>query len=241
MIFSPINKESTSDKVIKQIKAAVENMNLKPGDRLPSEMEMALNFHVGRSTVREALKVLIHLGVLDRKGRQTIVTNNAYGFNEAFIFKGLSLYHDYKNSVDMIEVLLFFEAEICKLAAQRAEGKDIKDLQDCLSRMRQDTEDIDKFLEADLDFHMALARMCKNNILIRMHESTKAFRRETMQLINKYPPGILYKSLRYHEDILRAVADHRYAKAGRTMKEHLKDVEFQFKAILRKESAPGEY
>jgi len=215
------------------VKTAIAAMNLKPGDELPSEMKLAQRFNVGRSTIREAFKVLTYLGLLDRKGRKTIVAKNPFDLDEDFVLTGVALYRDNENAVNMIEVLFCLEGQICRLAAERSVEEDFRSLEECLHKMEKSKGDIEKFIEADVDFHMALARATKNSILLRMSESTRDFRRDTMRIMIKHRPAILEKSLDYHENIFKAVSDNKYDKAERTMNEHLKDVESEFRSILQ--------
>lgn len=238
-VFKPVSKELVSDKIIHEIKTAIEEGQFKAGDRLPSEMEMARSLKVGRSTVREALKVLIHLGIVRRVGRITVVAEDPFDFGTSSILLRLARYRDYQNAVDMIEVLLFLEGEITQLAAERANETDIRDLEFYLRQMQRNAKDIDKFIEADLGFHIAVAQAAQNKILFRMNERTKRFRRETMELMIKNRPNILYKSLQYHEEIFEAIARHQHKKARKTMQAHLKDVESEFRAILRQDSHPN--
>ena len=231
MHFEPISRELVSDKVIQQIKERIDTGEFKAGQRLPSEMEMSRMLNVGRSTVREALKVLIYLGILKRRGRHTLVSEGS--INEISILRGLARYRDKKSVVDMIEVRRFLEVPVSELASERADEKDIRDLEACVRRMQMNLKDRPAFIKADQEFHFILARATKNKILTRMMESIRMSLEDTVELIVQHRPDIVYKSFRYHEEIFKAIARHQPMKARKAMKDHLLDIEGEFKAILK--------
>lgn len=231
MHLEPIKRELVSDKVIEQIKVGIDNGKFKAGDRLPPETEMARSLNVGRSTVREALKVLIHLGILERKGRNTVVAEDP--FNNAFLLHALARYRDNQNVVEMIEVRRFLEVQLCELAAERADEADIRDLEACVRQMQTDDKDCATFIQADQSFHLILARAAKNKVFFQMMESIRMSLEKTVELIIRHRPDIVPKSMRYHEEILNAIARHQIRKARKAMKGHLQDIESEFKRILR--------
>ena len=75
LLLKPMQRVLVSDEIIEQIKNLILKGKLRPGDQLPSETKMASQMKVGRSTIREALKVLIHLGFIERKNKVTVISD----------------------------------------------------------------------------------------------------------------------------------------------------------------------
>jgi GntR family transcriptional regulator, transcriptional repressor for pyruvate dehydrogenase complex len=229
-MFSPIPRGSVSDEVIQQIKERIERGLFKPGERLPSEISMARSLNVGRSTIREALKVFVHLGILERTRRQTVVARNP--FRGSSFLDVIDRCRSSKDVVEMTEIRRFLEIQICELAAERADDDDLRSLKDCLDQMSVKTGDQAAFIEADQRFHFALSRAAKNNLLFQMMEGVRKVLDETVAFIIKERPGIIPRSLGFHEEIFKAVQGKFLRKARKAMKDHLHDVESEFGRIL---------
>ena len=198
MDFDPIPRELVSDKIIEQIKNKIDVGEFQPGERLPSEVEMSRSFNVARSTVREALKVLVYIGILKRKGRSTFVSPNLVNSNA--IVKGLSSYRDHHDMVDLIEVRRILEVQIVEFAAERADETDLSEIEACLIQMPTDTEAISSFIESDKKFHLLLAKAAKNKILLKMMENIR--KNLNIEVATRNNPNIIQRSVSYHHDLI---------------------------------------
>ena len=160
-----LKKESVVQSVINCLTDAIRSKELKPGDRIPPEPELAESLGVARSSVREAIKILTYLGVLESKRSEgTFVCS---GYKESMIdpmVYGIILNQDsFDNLMELREMT---EAGIMRLAIKHHSEEDLDDLEAILEEMRLakdgGEEAIDKFFEADNRFHDKIAEMGRN-------------------------------------------------------------------------------
>jgi GntR family transcriptional repressor for pyruvate dehydrogenase complex len=163
MPFKPVEKILVSDGILEQIRDLIHSGEFPPGQRLPSEMKMAGLLSVSRSSLREALNALVHLGYLKRQTRGIYVNPNTNRrATPAFHF---SRSQEDLDIAEMIEVRKIVESELCALAAKRAEANDIKDLAESLEQMKAQLDDPAAFINSNQRFHLSIARAAKNHIL----------------------------------------------------------------------------
>lgn len=142
---------------------------LKKGDKIESDRELAVRFGVGRSVIREALKVLGVLGMIDiRPGQGTYISNNVANF---FVIPlSWSLFLN-RNQVDsIIEVRNVLEVKAAYLAAQNKNPEDLNKLHEIshIIHSAYIVKDYKKFLEADLEFHICIAECSGNQVIYSM-------------------------------------------------------------------------
>ena len=168
-----IARVSVTQHVVDALYAALRNGDFAPGDRLPSEPQLAAFYGVGRSAVREAIRELLALDLVEiQRGRGTFVRPLPPGllvqpgdFRETL---------ERKVALELIEVRLIIEPEVAALAARRASADDI-------SRLRRDVEGLHRSLGAlakppqDLRFHLDLVRAAHNSALLRISSPIIAF------------------------------------------------------------------
>lgn len=137
---------------------------VEPGQRIPSEFELAEKFGVGRSTVREAVKGLVSRGILEvRRGSGTYVINTSFPGEDPL---GLSRIGDkYKMALDLFEVRLMIEPEIAALACRNASDRELEKLK----RLCDETEQLYRgghnHINKDIEFHTCIARCSKNQVV----------------------------------------------------------------------------
>lgn len=160
-----LKKESVVQSVINCLTDAMRNKELKPGDRIPPEPELAASMGVARSSVREAIKILSYLGVLESKRSEgTFVCS---GFQESMIdpmIYGIILNQDsFENLMELREMV---EAGIMRLASQKYNEEELRALEELLSQMKEiihSGEDrVERFFEIDNRFHDMISQMGKN-------------------------------------------------------------------------------
>lgn len=165
-----LQTESIVQQIINALTDAIIDKNLLPGDRLPSEPEMAEQFGVARSSIREAVKILAYLGVLEsRRAEGTFVAD---GFRESMIdpmVYGIFL-SDSKSFDHLTEVREMIEVGIVRLARTNKDEDGLNRLKKELDQMMAISGKasskifIDKMFEADNRFHNVLAEICQNPI-----------------------------------------------------------------------------
>ncbi len=236
MPLKPVEKILISDGVLEQIRDLIHSGELPPGQRLPSEMNMASNLSVSRSSLREALNALVHLGYLQRRNRGVYVNPQiSWRTNLSFRF---SRSQEDLTIAEMIEVRKIVESELCALAAKRAEPEDINALEESLQRMKRDLGDPEAFINSNQHFHLCIARAAKNHILEDFIVKIRDLLKSNIALVIE-KSTISKRSLNYHQRIFEAVRDGDVARARRVMTEHIADIEKEFVKILYRSAAPS--
>jgi len=208
---------SIPEVVLEEIQRLIAEGELRPGDRLPSEMELAERFGVGRSSIREAMRVLHLLGVIEViQGKGTFVRKPGI----------LPLMIDWSRIAQMgiiaevMEARQFMEVVLAQLAAERATDEDIQTLRAALERSRRSVSDLESSVEAGVNFHLVLADAAHNQVLALMYRTIRDLYLETARQ-TRLTPEIARDRLRDHERILQAVLDRDPPAAAQAMKEHL--------------------
>lgn len=223
MKITPIKRHNLPDEIIKQIKKIIIDGNLKAGDKLPPERELARKFQVGRTTIREALKALSFVKVIIRTKEGTIINKNVLdnlycAFNEKLIAKYIDL-------EDLVETRKLIEVKNASLAAQKATKEDINILRKNLLKMRKFTtnDDASNYIDTNVKFHQIIAEIAQNHVLYEMFIVVKNLLRESQETIIKYP-GIMEHSLQVHEKIYQAIKEGKACEAEKAMLAHLEHV-----------------
>lgn len=217
----PIKRPSVGEQVCDQLKSYLLEGRWKPGEKIPAENELAQAFGVSRVTVREALLRLESLGLLDSKfGGGTYVKEITPGLNLHAIIP--VAYLSASSILEVIEYRQVVEVKTAGLAAKRADTAAIAELEEILSLMDKWKDSPQRFAEEDLNFHLKLAMITKNSLLI-----------ETLNVIKSILSQAMFYSIRqrgceqglhYHRLLIDAVAAHDSAKAMAIMEEHIDDV-----------------
>ena len=224
-MYTPIQPRKVFEQVVVQIEQRIVSGELRSGDRLPTERELAEQFHVSRTAVREALKTLAQKGLVDmRPGRGTIVIDAA---SEA-LQHSLGLVMKLKlgevgGSESLVEVREILEVEIAGLAAARAGTPEIEAMQAAVARMDEHLLDADDFIAADNRFHEALAQATQNPLILILVNSIVHLLVEQRKLIFSHPGGSLRGQL-HHKSILASVIRHDPDGARMAMRAHLAQV-----------------
>ncbi|MBO4779501.1 MAG: FadR family transcriptional regulator [Selenomonadaceae bacterium] len=206
----PIDNTSVVQQVIDRLTYAMIYKELRPGDKLPTEMELASSFGVGRNSIREAIKILVSFGVLDiRRPEGTFVTN---GFSDKMInplLYGIIL--DQSDSIDSLKELReWVDYGILELALEKAELEDIFQLEERLQKLFAEIDggDVHKVLVADDKFHEAISTAAHNSLLGQIAKLvrtlTSELRMQTIRnMINMGKGGKLKKAHKNLFDIVR--------------------------------------
>ena len=163
----PIDNTSVVQQVIDRLTYAMIYKELRPGDKLPTEMELAASFGVGRNSIREAIKILVSFGVLDiRRPEGTFV---ASGFSDKMInplLYGIIL--DQSDSIDSLKELReWIDFGILELAMEKAKSEDLFHLNEKLHKLTKEIDggNVEKVFIADDEFHEAISTAAHNSLL----------------------------------------------------------------------------
>jgi len=222
-MYLPIQTERLYEQIVSQIEQRIEAGSLKVGDQLPSERELAEQFTVSRTAVREAVKALRQKGLVEiRPGRGTFITN---GTSDT-IRNSLSMLMKIgatKGSGFLVEVREILEPEIAARAATRITDEYITAMQDAVKIMDTALNNVNVFVEADLDFHLALAEGTQNPYIPILMDSIIDLLREQRKRIGLTKGG-LKRGQVHHKKILDAVTRRDPQAARQAMQDHLKQV-----------------
>jgi len=219
--------------IVAQIQRLIADGRLRPGHQLPSERELSELFQVSRASVREAIRALDSMGLVEiRSGEGTYVASTVESLLSPLAFA----IRERRDALrEIFEARRIVEPEIAALAAERANPSEIRRLEAILAEQSRQISKGGTGVEADSAFHSALARAAKNKVFLRlddaMVESLREVRERSLQANGR--PG---RSLAGHQKILRAIRAKDPAKAREAMLEHLEAIE---RNILRLRSKEG--
>ena len=221
--FHAVRKTRVSKEIIDQVRDLISSGRLKPGDRLPSERELALTFGVGRSTVREAIRSMESLGLIEvRAGEGTFLAGpsarNTQDPLTANLFKAWSTHFK------LFEVRAVLEPSLAALAARRATPEQIEAMRSILADQEREILRGETGQKADSAFHHLIAEATGNEILHNVAESLMTLLGETREtsLQHSRRPS---SSLKQHRAILAAIESRNSAAAERRMREHIRSIE----------------
>ena len=222
-MYTPIQLGRIYEKIVEQIERRILTGDLKVGDQLPPERELAEHFGVSRTAVREAVKALRQKGLVEvQPGRGTFITN---GTSQAMRHSlGLMIKIGQADGAsNLVEVREIFEPEIAALAATRADEENIAAMREAVTAMDAALEDADAFVEADLDFHLALAEATQNALIPTLIDSIVDLLREQRKRIALVEGG-LQRGQFHHKRILDVIIRHDPEAAREAMRAHLQQV-----------------
>lgn len=167
LLAESLANKSVVDRVVDQLTGAIINGELKPGDKIPTELELAEAFQVGRNSVREAIKVLQAFGVVDiRRSEGTFVSDE---FNKRMLdpmLYGLLLQKDSREIHDLRQV---FDTGVLHVAISNASETGLASIRQRLQELRAAASEKQispaKLLAADLAFHDAVVAAAENPLL----------------------------------------------------------------------------
>ncbi|WP_329464074.1 FadR/GntR family transcriptional regulator [Streptomyces sp. NBC_01431] len=160
MALRTAGRQSLVDTVVDQLRAQLTNGEWAVDDRIPTEHELAEQLGVGRNTVREAVRVLVHAGLLEsRQGNGTFVRSTA---DPAAVLRGIRA----AGALDVLELRVALEAEAARLAAERRDTNDMVALRGVLQTLR---EHGDRAADADMAFHMGVVQATHNPAFIEVY------------------------------------------------------------------------
>lgn len=160
--FDPVSRRTVSTQIREQLLRRITTGELAPGARIASERELSDQFQVARTSVREAIQGLLSLGVIERRGNRTCVSEH---LPDVSVERG----DNRKTFVrELFETRRVLEAPIFALAAERADTADRSAVTAFLRRFDADLE-IDEFRSLDREFHTTIASRCGNPLLIELY------------------------------------------------------------------------
>jgi GntR family transcriptional regulator, transcriptional repressor for pyruvate dehydrogenase complex len=217
--FLVIEQQTVATGAINQIRKRILSGTFQPGQKLPAEAELARQLGVSRPTLREALFALVTLGVLEKRhGSGTYVST--LGSEMLALPVSLVLEINSKALRDLAELRLILEVGASQLAAQRIDENSILRLFVLLETERGCVDDIETFVEADIEFHHIIHQASGNPIVLAVMDSLNAIGRQS-RMVTAGHSRVRRSTLREHRAICEALRSHDGLAAASAMREHL--------------------
>jgi GntR family transcriptional regulator, transcriptional repressor for pyruvate dehydrogenase complex len=211
-------RDSASAEITRHLLSYLLSGDVTPGQKIPSERQLADALEVGRSAVREAIKSLSLLGLLDvRQGDGTYLAGSASGLLPRVIEWGLLLGE--RAVTDLMEARTEIEISVAALAAERADADAVDRIAQHLSVMRS-ASDLEVYVEADIAFHVEVARASGNEVLANLIVSLQSLLQIWARRVLEYA-GETETSLQMHEPILDAIRGKDAPAAREAMAAHM--------------------
>jgi GntR family transcriptional repressor for pyruvate dehydrogenase complex len=218
---SPIERPNTYELLAQRLLELIIDGELAVGEPLPSERELVERFHVGRSSVREALRVLESKGLIDGGGKGRFVVSTSPKPLNSSLQVLLELKEaDIEELYELREVI---EGATVAFAAERRTEDDLTAIAATIDDMAAGLGSPDEYIDADLSFHLAIARAGNNRIAVHMMQAIREILRRGLLRLYAVPGGP-ERSIAHHRAILEAVAAQDAAAARDRMLEHLRTV-----------------
>lgn len=186
------------EQIVQQVEESILKGQLKPGNQLPAERDLAQSFGVSRTAVREAVKTLREKGLVEAySGRGTFVTNGTA--------------HPIRQSFDLM------------IRVSQQEGSTLTTMREAVAVMDRSLHGREAYIEADLDFHLALAEAVENPLILSLLDSIVGLLREQRSRIFAVDGGP-ERGQFHHKRILQAIERHDRDGAREAMRIHLEQV-----------------
>jgi len=222
-LFGAMERETLSMRIARNILALIKERHLRPGDRLPSERELAGMMRVSRPSLREALRALQIMNIIDnRQGSGNYIASlepkKLVEHLDAVFTLDDSTYHD------LFQARKILETGIAELAAANATASELEELEKMVEEAKKRVDDPEAFLRLDLELHNRILAAARNPILELFMSSVNQLslysRRRTAE-----SPAVRQRTLRDHRAIVKALRSRDQAAARAEMFKHLSHVE----------------
>jgi len=205
----PIKRLSLADEVAQRLQQQISLGQYKPGDKLPSEPALMQEFGVGRSTIREAVRILANAGVLRvQQGLGTFVeavSDHAEPWSQRLKRAEFN---------DLNEVRQLLELKIAQKAALHRTEKDIAQMQDFLKKRKEAAlaNNVEECIQADIDFHRSIATAARNSILADLYSTVAEHLKKHFISIFTSTASFT-ETQQLHQHLLKSIIDQNPEKA----------------------------
>ncbi|WP_027068106.1 FadR/GntR family transcriptional regulator [Maribacter sp. Hel_I_7] len=222
-ILTRTENQEIHNEIIVQLRDLMNNKNLEPGDKLPSERMLSDKFGVSRSSVREAIQKLEFYGILISKPQSgTFVADIGQVAMNGMVNDILRLEEpDFKS---LVETRILLELKTVRLAARRRTENDLKQLKNALDAYRKKVENEEDAVQEDLLFHLAIAKASGNST---MNTFMLIITPEILTNFEKYhvcDKNMAFRGVQEHQDIFDAIKEQNPQLAKEKMKVHFKNL-----------------
>jgi GntR family transcriptional repressor for pyruvate dehydrogenase complex len=221
--FEVVRRVRRYEQVAEQIRKLIASGAFKPGDKLPSERELVARLGVGRSSIRDAVRTLEVMGILEpRQGHGTVVRDFSA---DALVIPLASVLSRKRELVsELLEVRRMIEPALAARAARKGTAEEIAHLAGVLRQQEQKLRRGEHGIEEDREFHYAIALAAHNTVVMRVLDALMDLLRES-RAQSLQVPGRPEQSFAGHRRILRAIERRDPKAAEAAVRRHLAEIE----------------
>jgi DNA-binding FadR family transcriptional regulator len=231
----PIERRNTYELVAESLLTLISDRHLKPGDPLPTERELMQHYGVGRSSVREALRMLESKGLITGSSGAFTVANFRNPLNDSL---SLLLAVEEGSLRELFEVRRILEGEAVTLATERCDESHLDRMRAATELMRENLGDQAAYIESDVAFHLTIAEATQNRLILHLMHAIRDQLERALGSIYRIP-GSPERSVEDHGLIIAAMAERNPDDARAQMRDHLARVEEAVEAATAKASMAG--
>lgn len=235
--FTPLNNRKQLSKLVAQdIEKAILTKKYSPGAKLLSEKELCNQFNVSRTVVREALQSLSARGLIRiEKGRGVFIEqlSSKTVVDPFYLFLELSSKPEYV--YDVLRTRQLIEPPVAGLAALHHTDQDRLNLEKNLSRLRNESDDLEDIANIDMEFHLLLAKSSGNDLMHLILEPIHMLMPRIKVAVIKSVDDARSSAIKWHTKIVQCVLKRDKKAATNAMKEHLLNAEKHMKKMLNQQ------
>ncbi|MEO7296376.1 MAG: FadR/GntR family transcriptional regulator [Candidatus Limnocylindria bacterium] len=215
----PVRRTSLGEEIADRLITSILNGKFAFGERLPAERDLARYLDIGRPTLREAIRILSAIGLVEvRHGEGMFVVDEhsrfvAKAFSWAFLL-------DARTIADVVDTRLAIESELSVLAAERGTLEDFRCLAELIRTMEESRGNPKRFAAADLEFHLTIARAADNMILGRLLNAIRSVLERWIDRALSVP-SVDDLAIEQHRRIADGISARDPVRARGAMREHL--------------------
>ncbi|HUX41404.1 MAG TPA: FadR/GntR family transcriptional regulator [Rectinemataceae bacterium] len=215
-----IKKSSVVELAIGRIHDLIKNNDLKEGDRLPAERQLAEMLGISRNSLREAIRVLDMLGVLRVDHGSGMVLDASRVSDSVTLHLSFALLLKKEKLRELFEARIAIETECAALAAERATAEDIAELRATFDELAASGSDRSGGIQAELRLHALIAKAARNAVLEKMLASLGDILRESRETTVS-PSGVSAETIESQSRIIAAIEGQDVAAARDLMRRHI--------------------
>lgn len=229
-----IRRTRVYEEVAEHLQRQFASGRLKPGDRLPPERELAEQFGVSRTSIRDAIRVLELMGLVEpRQGEGTVVREGSPEHMVAPLATAIAMQRGLVD--DLMEVRTVLEPPMSALAASRATPEDVVQMDAIIARQSERVSAGGTAVDEDTAFHYAVATASRNRVVLRVVDVLMDLLRES-RARSLQTKGRPERSLAGHRRILEAIHRRDAQGAAAAMRAHLIEIQEILRASGEEES-----
>lgn len=234
--MAKIRQKTVVEQVMEQIKELIASGEYQPGDKLPTEHELAERFGIGRSSIREAIKIFNYLGVLTSKAAKgTFLSDRANISTEALswsILMGKEEQQELIETRGAIELWSVINLTRQSMLKTETVEKVLNELQHVVDEMKKgiDSASQETTVEADYNFHNIIVKSAENSMFYSIYQTLKSFMyEEIVKSQGDYSDRSMIVS--EHQQIIDSIKSGEISRAVETFSAHIENIENRLKIL----------